>query len=75
MHLVNVLGIYRYRTTETGKYVKKLSLNFPELKTKLKNSYWFVFYDHFCLGRWSRKNYAFFLGHIALSQPVLKVMS
>ena len=40
----------------------------------MKNSYWFVFYCCFCLG-WQSKNYAFSLGHIAIAQPILKIMS
>ena len=66
--------IYRYSTTKTGKYVKELSLGFPKLKTELKNAYWFVFYCRFCLAQ-LLKNDLFFLGHIAFSQPVLKIMS
>ena len=67
-------GIYRNSTEKTGKYVKKLSLSFPKLKTELKNSYWFDFYCCFCLAR-SSKNDSLFLGHIALSQLILKIMS
>ena len=66
--------IYRNSTEETGKYVKALSLSFPKPKTELKNSYWFVFYCCFCLAR-SSKNDWLFLGHIALSQLMLKIMS
>ena len=68
------LNNFRYNTTKTGRYVKELALSFPKLKTESKNSFWFDFYCCFCLGRWS-KNYAFFLGKIAISQPVLKIMS
>ena len=67
-------AIYRYSTTKTGKYVKELSLSVLKLKTELKNSYWFVFYCRFCLAQ-SLKNDSFFVGHIALSQPILKIMS
>ena len=67
-------AIYRYNTTKTEKYVKELSLTFLKLETELKNSYCFVFYCRFCLAR-SSKNDLFFLGHIALSQPILKIMS
>ena len=67
-------GIYRNSTEKTGNYVKELSLRFPKLKTELKNSYWFVFYCCFCLAR-SSKNDSLFLGHIALSQLILKIMS
>ena len=31
------LTIFRYSTTKTGKYVKELSLSFPNLKTELKS--------------------------------------
>ena len=63
--------IYRNSTEKTGKYVKELSLSYPKLKTELKNSYWFVFYCCFCLAR----NDSLFLGHIALSQLILKIVS
>ena len=66
--------IYRNSTEKTGKYVKELSLSFTKLKTELTNSYWFVFYCCFCLAR-SLKNDSLFLGHIALSQLILKIMS
>ena len=66
--------IYRNSTEKTEKYVKELSLSFPKLKTELKNLYWFVFYCCFCLAR-SLKNDLLFLGHIALSQLILKIMS
>ena len=66
--------IYRNSTEKNGKYVKELSLSFPKLKTELKNSYWFVFYCGFCLARSSR-NDSLFLGHIVLSQFILKTMS
>ena len=66
--------IYRNSTGKTGTYVKELSLSFPKLKTELKNSYWFGFYCCFCLSR-SSKNYSLFLGHIALSQLMLKIVS
>ena len=66
--------IYRNRTKKTGKYIKELSLSFPKLKTELKNSYWFVFYCCFCLAQ-SSKNDWLFLGHIALSQLILMIMS
>ena len=66
--------IYRKSTKENGKYVKELSLSFPKLKTELKNSYLFVFYCCFCLAHWS-KNDSLFLGHIALSQLILKIVS
>ena len=66
--------IYRNSTKKTGKYVKELSLSFPKLKTELKNSYWFVFYCCFCLARLSKNDWLF-LGHIALSQLMLKIMS
>ena len=72
MSLVEV-AIYRYSTTKTGKYVKELSLSFSKLKTEFKNSNWFVFDCRFCLAR-SLKNDWFFLGHITLSQPMLKIM-
>ena len=65
--------IYRNSTEKTGKYVKELSLSFPKLKTELKNSYWFVFCC-FCLAQ-SSKNDSLFLGHIALSQLILKIVS
>ena len=65
--------IYRNSTEKTGKCVKELSLSFPKLKTELKNSYWFVFYCCFCLARLSKND--LFLGHIALSQLILKIMS
>ena len=67
-------AIYRNSTKKTGEYVKELSLSFPKLKTELKNSYGFIFYCHFCLAR-SLKNDSLFLGHIALSQRILKIMS
>ena len=38
------------------------------------NSHWFIFYCCFCLAR-SMKNDSLFLGHIALFQPMLKIMS
>ena len=41
-------AVYRHTTTKTEKYVKELSLSFPNLKTELKNSYWFAFYYRFC---------------------------
>ena len=68
------LDIYRNSNEKTGKYVKQLSLSFPKLKTELKNSHWFVFYCCFCLAR-SSKNDSLFLGHIALSQLILKIVS
>ena len=40
-------AIYRYNITKTVEYVKELSLRFLEMKTELKNSYWFVFIDAF----------------------------
>ena len=66
--------IYRNGTKKPGKYVKELSLSFPKLKTELKISYWFVFYCCFCLAR-SSKIDSLFLGHIALSQLILKTVS
>ena len=66
--------IYRNSTEKTGKYMNELPLCFPKLKTELKNSYWFVFYCCFCLAR-SSKNDSLFLGHIALSQLILKIVS
>ena len=66
--------IYRNSTEKSGQYVKELSLSFPKLKTELKNSYWFVFHCCFGLAQ-SSKNDLLFLGHIALSQLVLKIMS
>ena len=66
--------IYRNSTEKTGKCVKELSLSFPKLKTELTTSYWFVFYCRFCLAR-SSKNDSLFLGHIALSQLILKIVS
>ena len=67
---------FRYNTTKTKKYVKELPLIFPQWKTKSKNSFyiWFDFYCSFCLD-WLWKIYAFFLGKIAISQPVLKIVS
>ena len=65
---------FPYSTTKTGKYVKEVSLSFPNLKPELKNSYWFVFYCLSCLGHLS-KLYAFFLGHSALSQFPFKILS
>ena len=65
--------IYRNSTEKTGRYVKELSLSFPKLKTELKSSYWFVFYCCFCLAR-SSKNDSF-LGYIALSQLILKIVN
>ena len=65
--------IYRNSTEKTGKHVKELSLSFPKQKTELKNSYWFVFYCCFCLARSS--NDSLLLGHIALSQLILKIVS
>ena len=67
-------NIYRNSTEKTGKYVKELFLSFPKLKTELKNSYRFVFYRCFCLAR-SSKNDSLFLGHIALCQLILKIVS
>ena len=67
------LAIYK-NITKTGQYVKELTLSFPKLKTELKNSYWFIFYCRFCLAR-LLKNDLLFLGHIALSQHMLKIMS
>ena len=64
----------RQSTAKHGKYVKELSLSFPKLKTEFKNSYWFVFYCRFCLTK-LLKNDSIFLGHIALSQLMLKIMS
>ena len=66
--------IYGNSTERTRNYVQELSLSFPKLKTELKNSYWFVFYCCFCLAR-SSKNDSLFLGHIALSQLILKIVS
>ena len=43
--------ILRQTTTKRGRHVKELSLSFLELKTELKNSYWFVIYCRFCLAR------------------------
>ena len=54
--------------------MKELSLSFPKLKTELKNSYWFVFYCCFCLAR-SLKKWLIVLGHIALFQLILKIVS
>ena len=67
-------AIYRYSTIKTGEYVKEQLLSFLKLKTELKNSYWVIFYCCFCLAQ-STKNDLLFLGHIALSQPMLKIMS
>ena len=67
-------AIYRNSTKKTGEYVKELSLSFPKLKTELKNLYWFTFYCRFCLVI-SLKNDLLFLGHIALSQRILKNMN
>ena len=66
--------IYRNSTEKIEKYVKERSLSFLKLKTELKNSYWFLFYCCFCLARLS-KNDSLFLGHIALSQLILKIVS
>ena len=71
--------IYTSSTEKTGNYVKELSLSFSKLKTKLKNSYWFVLYCCFCLAQ-LLKNDSLFLGHIALSKNttlllILKIMS
>ena len=66
--------IYRNSTEKTGKYVKEVSLSFPKLKTELKNSYWFILYCCFCLAQ-SSKNDPLFLGHIALSQLIPKIVS
>ena len=66
--------IYRNSTNKTRKYVEELSLSFPKLKTELKNSYRFVFYCCFCLAP-SSKNDSLFLGHIAISQLMLKIVS
>ena len=68
------LDLYRNSTEKTDKYIKELSLSFPKLRTELKNSYWFVFYCCFCLTR-SSQNDSLFLGHIALSQLILKIVS
>ena len=67
-------AIYRNSTKITEEYIKELSLSFPQLKTEFKNSYLFSFYFRFCLAR-SLKNDLLFLGHIALSQRILKIMS
>ena len=67
-------AIYGYSTKKTGEYVIELSLSFPKLKTELKNSHWFILYRCFCLAR-STKNDSLFLGHIALSELILKIMS
>ena len=67
-------AIYRYSTKDTGEYVKELSLSFPKLKTELKMPTGSFFYCCFCLAS-SSKNDSLFLGHIALSQPILKIMS
>ena len=37
-------SIFQYTTNKSGKYVKELSLSFPNLKTELKSSYWSIFY-------------------------------
>ena len=66
--------INRNSTEKTEKYLKELARSFPKLKTELKNSYWFVFYCCVCLAR-SSKNDSLFLGHIALSQLMLKIVS
>ena len=66
--------IYGNSTEKKLRILKELSLSFPKLKTKLKNSYWFVFYCCFCLARSSKKD-SLFLGHIALSQLMLKIVS
>ena len=65
---------YRNSTEKNGKCVKELSLSFPKLKIELKNSYWFVFYCCFCVAQ-SSKNDLWFLGHTALSQLILKIVS
>ena len=67
-------GIYRNSTEKTGKYVKELSLSFPKLKTELKK---LVLVRFLLLFLFSPiiKNDSFFLGHIALSQLILKIMS
>ena len=67
-------AVYRYSTTKPRKYNKELSLSFLKLKIKLKNSLWFVFYCCFCLAR-SLNSDSLFLGHIALSQNILKIIS
>ena len=67
-------AIYRYSTRKTREYLKELSLSFPELKTELKNSYLLIFYCCFCFAQLT-KNDSLFLGHIELSQPILKIMS
>ena len=67
------LAIYRYNTKKTGEYVKELSLSFPKLKTELKTptgSFFIV-----VLFSPINENDSLFLGHIALSQLTLKIMS
>ena len=67
-------AIFRNSSKTNGEYVKELSLSFLKLKTELKNSYWSIFYCHFCLAP-LLKNDSLLMGHIALSQHILKIMS
>ena len=67
-------AIYRYRTTKTGKYVKEQFLSYPKTENTIEKLLLVRFYCCFCLAR-SLKNDSLFLGHIALSQPIVKIMS
>ena len=57
---------FRYSTTKIGKYVKELPLRFPKLKAESETSSGSFFIAAFVQAD-GRKNYAFFLGHIAIS--------
>ena len=60
---------FRYRTTKPGKYVK-----LPITENRIEKLF-LVRFLLLLLFRQMVENYAFFLGHIAISQPILKIMS
>ena len=66
---------FRYSITKTEKYSKELALTkLPITENRIVKLLLVLFYCCFCLGRWL-KNYAFSLGQITISQPILKIMN
>ena len=66
---------FRYNSTKTGKYVKELpTYKLPITESRIEELLLVRFFFNccFCSGRWS-KNFAFFLGHIAISQLIYKI--
>ena len=66
---------FRYSTTKTGKYVKELQVSELPLTENRVQKLLLVRFLLLLLFRQMVENCAFFLGQIAISQPVLKIRS